>query len=87
MSSMARTLFWNLPRRGVFDGSCQSCVPLALHLASLATSFEDAVRLAVSYGGDSDTMGAIVGSLAEAQYEITSGNDQPRKILLVKRYA
>ena len=62
--------FLNLPGRGVFDGSCQGCVPLALHLASLATSFEDAVRLAVSYGGDSDTMGAIVGSLAEAQYEI-----------------
>lgn len=63
-------VFLNLPGRGVFDGSCQGCVPLALHLASLATGFENAVRLAVSYGGDSDTMGAIVGSLAEAQYEI-----------------
>lgn len=41
-----------------------------LYIASLATSFEDAIRLAVSYGGDSDTVGAIVGSLAEAQYDI-----------------
>lgn len=61
-------VFLNLPGRGVFDRSCQGCVPLALHLASLATGFEDTVRLAVSYGGDSVTMGAIVGSLAEAQY-------------------
>lgn len=76
--------FLNLPRRGVFDGSCQSCVPLALHLASLATSFEDAVRLAVSYGGDSDTMGAIVGSLAEAQYEIPLGMTSRAKSYLSK---
>lgn len=76
--------FLNLPRRGVFDGSCQSCVPLALHLASLATSFEDAVRLAVSYGGDSDTIGAIVGSLAEAQYEIPLGMTSRAKSYLSK---
>lgn len=50
--------------------TCQGCVPLALYLASLATSFEDAIRLAVSYGGDTDTAGAIVGSLAEALYTI-----------------
>ncbi len=63
-------IFANLPEKGFFDVTCQGCVPLALYLASLATSFEDAIRLAVSYGGDTDTVGAIVGSLAEAQYEI-----------------
>ncbi|WP_294598015.1 ADP-ribosylglycohydrolase family protein [uncultured Rikenella sp.] len=62
--------FSNLPERGFFDVTCQGCVPLALYLASLATSFEDAVRRAVVYGGDTDTVGAIVGSLAEARYEI-----------------
>lgn len=63
-------IFYNLPPSGFFDVTCQGCVPISLFLASVATSFEDAIRLAVSYGGDSDTIGAIVGSLAEAQFEI-----------------
>ena len=63
-------VFNNLPQRGYFDVTCQGCVPLALYLASLATSFEDAIRLTVAYGGDSDTLGAIVGSLSEAQFPI-----------------
>ncbi len=62
--------FIALPAKGFFDVTCQGCVPLSLYIASLATSFEDAIRLAVSYGGDSDTIGAIVGSLAEAQFGI-----------------
>ena len=60
----------NLPMIGIWDETCQGCVPLALHLFSLSKSFEDAIRIAVSYGGDSDTLGAIVGSLAGAFYEI-----------------
>lgn len=64
--------FSDLPKRGYFDVTCRGCVPLALSLASQATSFEDAIRLAVAYGGDTDTVGAIVGSLAEAQYAIPS---------------
>lgn len=63
-------VFSSLPEKGIFDVTCQGCVPLALFLASKAKSFEDAIRLAVSYGGDTDTVAAIVGSLAEAQYEI-----------------
>lgn len=62
--------FSRLPKRGYFDVTCQGCVPLALHLASEATGFEDAVRRAVVYGGDTDTVGAIVGSLAEARFGI-----------------
>ena len=34
------------------------------------SSFEDAIRLAISHGGDSDTIGAIVGSIAEARFGI-----------------
>lgn len=64
--------FSNLPEKGLFDVTCQGCVPLALYHASHAKSFEDALRLAVSYGGDTDTVGAIVGSLAEAQYAVPS---------------
>lgn len=42
-------------------------------------SFEDVVRMAVSLGGDTDTIGAITGSLAEAYYEIP--NDLKEKAL------
>lgn len=59
-----------LPRPGVFDETCQGCVPLAFHIIKESTSFEDAVRNAVSYGGDSDTLGAIVGSIAEARWGV-----------------
>lgn len=62
--------FKNLPKKGYFDDTCQGCVPLALYLASQATSFEDAIRQTIAYGGDSDTLGAIVGSLAEAQFSV-----------------
>lgn len=60
----------NLPEKGEFDVTCQGCVPLALYIASRAESFEDAVRQAVVYGGDADTLGAIVGSLAEARFGV-----------------
>lgn len=60
----------HLPEPGVWDGTCQGCVPLAINLYLKSKSFEDAIRLAISYGGDSDTMGAIVGSLAGAAYGV-----------------
>ena len=62
--------FDRLPERGYFDETCQGCVPLSLYIAATATSFEDAIRQAVSYGGDSDAVGAIVGSLAEARFHV-----------------
>lgn len=62
--------FDSMPARGVFDVTCQGCVPLALYLTARSTGFEDAIRQAISYGGDTDTVGAIVGSLAEAMHGI-----------------
>lgn len=59
-----------LPARGVFDETCQGCVPLAFHICSVSTGFEPAIRRAVVWGGDSDTLAAIVGSLAEARWGI-----------------
>lgn len=59
-----------LPRRGVWNETCQGCVPLAIRLFLISSDFEDAIRLAVSYGGDSDTLGAIVGGIAGAYYPI-----------------
>jgi ADP-ribosylglycohydrolase len=51
-------------------GTCQGSVPQAIICALEATSFEDAVRNAVSIGGDSDTIGCITGSIAEALFGI-----------------
>jgi ADP-ribosylglycohydrolase len=48
-----------------FQISCQDSVPQALVCALSARSFEEAVRLAVSLGGDADTQAAIAGSVAE----------------------
>ncbi len=51
-----------------FDVSCQGSVPFAILAFLEATDFEDAVRNAVSLGGDSDTQACIAGSIAEAYY-------------------
>ena len=53
-----------------FDETCQGTVPVALWIIGNSTSFEDAVRKAISLGADADTLGAIVGSIAEAIWGI-----------------
>ncbi|MDD5209614.1 MAG: ADP-ribosylglycohydrolase family protein [Elusimicrobiales bacterium] len=49
--------------------SCQASVPEAIIAFLEAENFEDAVRNAVSLGGDADTQAAIAGSIAEAYYK------------------
>ncbi len=51
-----------------FVESCQETVPPAITAFLESVDFEDAIRLAVSLGGDSDTLTAITGSIAEAYY-------------------
>ena len=51
-----------------FDVTCQGSVPESIIAFLESTDFESAVRLAVSLGGDADTMGAITGGIAEAFY-------------------
>ena len=53
-----------------FNETCQKTVPEALTCVLEADSFEDAIRNAISIGGDSDTIGAIVGGVAEALFGI-----------------
>ena len=53
-----------------FDVSCQGSVPEAIIAFLESTDFEDAIRNAVSLGGDSDTIGAMAGSIAEAFYGV-----------------
>ena len=55
-----------------FDVTCQGSVPQAIMAFLESEDFEDAVRNAVSLGGDSDTQAAIAGSIAEAYYGIPS---------------
>ncbi len=53
-----------------FDETCQGTVPQAIEAFFESISFEDAIRNAISIGGDSDTIAAITGSIAEAYYGI-----------------
>ena len=58
--------FTNYERfRNRFDETCQGTVPVALDIIRKSTGFEDAVRKAVSLGADADTLGAVVGGIAE----------------------
>lgn len=54
----------------IFDETCQGTVPQAIVAFLESVSFEDAIRSAVSIGGDSDTIAAIAGALAEAHYGV-----------------
>lgn len=54
----------------LFNETCQETVPQAIEAFLESTSFEDAIRNAISIGGDSDTIAAITGGIAEAFYGI-----------------
>ena len=59
---------WEEPRLGGngFDETCQGTMPVVLGIINKAQSFEEAIRYAIAVGGDSDTIAAIVGGIAEA---------------------
>lgn len=52
-----------------WESSCQGTVPQAIIAFLDSTDFEDAIRKAVSLGGDSDTLACITGGIAEAYYK------------------
>lgn len=54
----------------LFNETCQETVPEAIIAFLESTGFEDAIRCGISLGGDSDTLTAITGSIAEAAYGI-----------------
>ncbi len=86
----ARRFGYDLDRRldGIrpsyrFDISCQGTVPEAIIAFLESNSFEDALRNAVSLGGDSDTLACITGGIAEAWYGSVPGpiQEQARQYL------
>lgn len=54
----------------VFNVSCQGSVPQAIEAFLESKGFEDAVRLAISIGGDSDTIAAMTCAIAHARYGV-----------------
>ena len=72
-----KTFGYNLRRtiaeirpRYAFDVSCQGSVPEAIIAFLEGNSFEEVIRLAISLGGDSDTIGAMAGAIAACMYPI-----------------
>jgi ADP-ribosylglycohydrolase len=53
-----------------FDVTCQNSVPQSIFAFLISENYEDAIRIAVSIGGDADTMACIAGSIAEAFYGV-----------------
>jgi ADP-ribosylglycohydrolase len=53
-----------------FNETCQETVPQAITAFLDSSGFEHAIRLAISLGGDADTLGAITGGIAEAFYGV-----------------
>lgn len=53
-----------------FNETCQGTVPQAMMAFFESNSFEDAIRNAISIGGNSDTIAAITGGIAEAYYGV-----------------
>ena len=64
-----RTIAEIRPRYG-FDVSCQGSAPEAIIAFLEGNSFEEVIRLAISLGGDSDTIGAMAGAIAACMYPI-----------------
>ena len=54
----------------IYNETCQYCVPESIICAIEAESYEDAIRNAISLGGDADTLAAISGGIAEAMFGI-----------------
>ena len=74
------------------DVCLQATVPRAIRCYMEASDFEDAIRNAISIGGDSDTLAAITGSIAEATFgvpediaeEAISRLDEPLVAILMR---
>jgi ADP-ribosylglycohydrolase len=66
-----------------FDETCQGSVPQAVIAFMESSSYEDAVRKAISLGGDTDTQACITGGIAQAYYKTVDADiiKKVRKVL------
>jgi ADP-ribosylglycohydrolase len=62
----------SIRQNNVFNETCQVTVPQAIIAFLESIDYEDAIRKAVSIGGDSDTIACITGGIAQAHYKIIS---------------
>lgn len=65
---------YEIRKVNTFNETCQVCVPQAIMCFLQSKSFEDAIRNAISIGGDSDTIAAITGGMSEAYYSLLNPN-------------
>ena len=63
-----------LREKSNYSVTCQDTVHLAVAAFLESTDFESAIKLAISYGSDSDTIAAMAGSIAEAYYKEIPGS-------------
>ena len=59
----------SLRKTNKFDETCGVTVPQSIYCFLISSSFEDAIRKAISIGGDSDTIACMTGGIAEAFYK------------------
>ena len=72
----------DLQKNNRFSSAAIDTVPVALYVFSVSKSFEDAIRKAISVGGDTDTITSIVGALSEACWGVPENmKDEVKKYL------
>ena len=71
-----------LSETNVFDETCQGSVPQALTCFFEGKDFEDTIRNAISIGGDSDTIAAMAGGIAELFFGMQEGHIDTIKLFL-----
>lgn len=70
-----------------FEATCQKSVPESIIAFLESESYEDAIRKAISLGGDADTMGAITGSIAWTYYCVQSEDGLPLDMYMLQKMA
>lgn len=73
--------FDELVENYTFNTSCQKSVPQAIYCFLISDGFEDAIRNCIAIGGDTDTIAAMAGAIAEAYYQKDSLSDFEQKYL------
>ncbi len=74
------------PQIDKFNYTCSDTIAICLYSLFNSNTFDDSIRLAISFGGDTDTNACIVGSMAEAMYGISEDLKQKALEKLPKEF-